>query len=48
MLLKILEIDIATGKHLASIKIDKGKISKPFINNGEIFVIKDNSIIKLN
>lgn len=45
---RILEIDIATGKHLASIKIDKGKISKPFINNGEIFVIKDNSIIKLN
>ena len=45
---KILEIDIATGKHFSSIKIDRGKISKPFINNGEIFVIKDDSIIRLN
>ena len=45
---KILEIDITSGKHIATIKIDRGKISKPFINNGEIFVIKDNSITRLN
>ena len=45
---KILKIDIKTGRVISILKITRGKISKPFINNGKMFIIKDNEIIKLN
>ena len=45
---RLLIIDIAKGKTISSLKIDNEKISRPFISNENLFVIKDNSINKLN
>lgn len=45
---KILEVDIKTGKVLSILKISRGKISEPFINNGKMFIVKNDEIIKLN
>jgi|TARA_B100001093_G_scaffold501883_1_gene554116 outer membrane protein assembly factor BamB len=45
---KILEIDISNGKHVSTLKISRDKISKPFINNGQMFIVNNNSITKLN
>ena len=44
---RLIIIDISTGKPMDIIKIDNEKISRPFISNKELFVIKKNSIIKL-
>ena len=45
---RLLVIDIASGKTISTLKIDNEKISKPFIQNNNLFLIKDNAIIKLN
>ncbi len=45
---KILKIEIKTGKVSSVLKISRGKISEPFINNGKMFIVKNNEIIKLN
>ena len=45
---RILVIDIESGKTISILKIDNEKISKPSVINKNLFVIKDNSIIKLN
>ena len=45
---KLLVIDIATGKTVSILKIDNEKISRPFVLDKNLFVIKDNAIIKLN
>mgnify|MGYP001321260465 CR=1 FL=1 len=45
---KLLVVDIATGKTISTVKIDNEKISQPFIINKNLFIIKDNAIIKLN
>ena len=45
---RLLVIDISTGKTVSTLKIDNHKISKPFIQNKNLFLIKDNAIIKLN
>jgi outer membrane protein assembly factor BamB len=45
---KLLIIDILTGKTKSTLKIDKGKISRPFFSNNNLYLIKENSIIKLN
>ena len=45
---KLLVIDIETGKTVSLLKIDNEKISRPFILNKNLFLIKDNAIIKLN
>ena len=45
---KILEINISNGKLTNILKISRGKISKPFINSGKIFIVKNDGIIKLN
>ena len=45
---KLLIIDILTGKTKTTLKIDKSKISRPFFSNKNLYLIKDNSIIKLN
>ena len=45
---KLLVIDIATGKTKSTIKVDKKKISRPIIVNQNLFIITDNSIIRLN
>ena len=45
---KLLVIDISSGKTLSTLKIDNQKISRPYVLNKNLFVIKDNGIIKLN
>ncbi len=45
---RLLIIDIASGKTITSLKIDNEKISKPFVQNKNLFLIKNNAIIKLN
>ena len=45
---KLLIIDILTGKTKSTLKIDKDKISRPFFANKNLYLIKENSIIKLN
>jgi len=45
---RLLIIELASGKIISIKKIDNKKISKPFIQNKSLFLIKDNAIIKLN
>ena len=45
---RLLVADIASGKVINIIKIDKNKITRPSILNNNLFIITDNSIIKLN
>ncbi len=45
---KLLVVDIAIGKTITVLKIDSDKISRPFVLNKKLFLIKDNAIIKLN
>ena len=45
---RFLVIDIATGKTRTILKIDNKKISRPAIFNKNLYLITDNSIIKLN
>ena len=44
----LLIIDIASGRAISTLKIDREKISRPLIVNKNLFIIKDNAIIKLN
>ena len=45
---KLLIIDIASGKTISTLNIDNEKISRPLVVNKNLFIIKDNAIIKLN
>ena len=45
---RLLQIDISTGKTEKILKIDSDKISRPFVFNKEIIIIKNNSIIRMN
>ena len=45
---RILIVDIASGKTISTKKIDNEKISRPFVKNETLFLIKNNAIIKLN
>lgn len=45
---RLLKIDIENGKTKSIFKISRDKISKPFINQDYMFIVKDNEIIKLN
>ena len=45
---RLLIIDIVSGKTITTLKIDSKKISKPFIQNKNLYLIKDNAIVKLN
>ena len=44
---KLLAINVSTGKTKSILKIDNSKISKPFISNKNLYLVKDNLIIKL-
>ena len=44
---RMLVIDIASGKTISIFKVDNEKISRPFVLDKNLFVIKDNGIIKL-
>ena len=45
---RLLIIDISTGKTISTLKIDSEKISKPLIQNKNLFLIKNDAIIRLN
>ena len=45
---RLLVIDIASGKTIATLKIDNEKILKPVFFDEKIFVVKNNAIIRLN
>jgi outer membrane protein assembly factor BamB len=45
---RLFVIDIESGKTKSIIKIDNNRISRPFILNKNLFLIKDDSIIKLD
>ena len=45
---RLLITNISDGKIKDIIKIDNNKISRPYINNQNMYLIKNNSIIKLN
>ena len=45
---RLLVIDIASGKTTSTLKIDNEKILRPKILNKKLFIVKNNSIIKLN
>ena len=41
-------IDIKTGQTDKVLRVDKGIISRPLVSSQNLYIIKDNSIIKLN
>ena len=45
---RLLVVDNSSGKIVSAIKIDGEKILRPAVMNDSLFVVKDNSIIKLN
>ena len=45
---RLLVIDVTLGKTISMLKIDSEKISRPFVLNQNLYIIKENSIIKLN
>ena len=45
---RLLVVDIKTGRTNSILKIDNEKISRPFVLDKNLFVIKDNAIIKLD
>ena len=45
---RLLEIDLVTGKNKSTIKVDNNIISKPSILKNKMYIITDNSIIKLD
>ena len=45
---RLIIVDIYTGRSSSMLKIDNEKISRPFILDKNLFIIKDNSIIKIN
>ena len=45
---KLIIIDIATGKSIDVLKIDNEKISRPYVLNNNMFIVKNNAVLKLN
>ena len=45
---RLFVVDILTGRTKDVIKMDKEKISRPFVLNENLFIIRDDAIIKLN
>jgi outer membrane protein assembly factor BamB len=45
---RLMIIDIFTGRTKSILKIDNDKISRPFVLKKNLYIIKENSIIKLN
>ena len=45
---RLLVIDIKSGKTISTLKIDKDNISRPFVSNQNLYLVKDNAIIKLD
>ena len=45
---RLIVIDTLTGKPVDIIKIDNEKISRPYVFNNNMFIVKNNAILKLN
>ena len=45
---RLMIIDVTLGRTISMLKIDNDKISRPFVLNQNLYIIKENSIIKLN
>ena len=45
---KLIVVSIESGKQKLIYKISKGSISRPYVNNRNLYVVKSNEIIKLN
>ncbi len=45
---RLIVIETLTGKPIDIIKIDNEKISRPYVLNNNMFIIRDNAILKLN
>jgi outer membrane protein assembly factor BamB len=45
---RLLVVDIATGKTISVLKIDNEKILRPAISSENLFIVKNNAIIKFN
>ena len=45
---KLLKVSIADGKIHDIIKIDSGKITRPYVVNKNMYILKDNSIVMIN
>ena len=45
---RLMIISIITGRTKSMLKIDNDKISRPFVLNQNLYIIKENSIIRLN
>ena len=45
---RLIVIEILNGKVIDIIKIDNKKISRPYVLNNNMFIVKDNAILKLN
>ena len=41
-------VDLESGLSTKILKISRGKISKPYVNDKNLYIIKDNQIIKMN
>ena len=45
---RLVEVDIVNGKPIKIVKIDNEKISRPYILNKKMYILKDKAILKLN
>ena len=45
---RLMIIDVTLGRTISMLKIDNDKISRPFVLNQNLYIIKNNSIIRLN
>ncbi len=45
---RLIIVDVVSGRTKLMLKIDNDKISRPFVLNQNLYIIKENSIIKLN
>ena len=45
---KIMKVNIADGKIDLIYRVGRDRISKPYVNNSKLYIVKDNSIIKIN
>ena len=45
---EVIIVDVVSGRTKLMLKIDNDKISRPFVLNQNLYIIKENSIIKLN
>ena len=45
---RLIVIDILNGKPSKIVKIDNEKISRPYVLNNNMYIVRDNAILKLN